>query len=494
MILWAVCDLAFWRVTRDDYVKAGYMRKNTYLQQRRVGPSAPVRLSVAGAALTLVIGIVGLTASTAFAVGTESNTISASAAPSAGSTNGYYTPSATATSGDQVVITLDKSSTGCSLSDGKVTFTGAGTCVVDFNDPGNSTYAAAPQVTQNVKVYASNTISTSAFPAAASSGGSYAPGTSATSGDKVIMTLATYSKGCYLSYGWIRFSGSGSCVVNFNDPGNGAFAAAAQVQRTVKVYASNKIYASTPPAAGTINETYTPSATATSGDKVQIYLSSESTGCSISDGKVTFTGNGVCVIVFNDPGNGAFAAASQVKQYITIGSGNPKSQGAITITSTFTAYRHPLILTTIGGSGDGAVTYAVTTPGTANCSITGDTLTSTAAGTCVVTAYKAADGTYTAASSLATTLTINPPPPTAVRIDTKLRAGHFMTAHIIGSGFYGRPLVVSDLAGTSAIVIHDNGRVLTLRVLVARGSHPGRYRFTIVFAHGERDLLRYTLA
>jgi large repetitive protein len=470
------------------------MRKNTYLQQRRVGPSAPVRLSVAGAALTLVIGIVGLTASPAFAVGSESNTISASAAPSAGSTNGYYTPAATASSGDRVAITLDKSSTGCSLSDGKVTFSGAGTCVVDFNDPGNSTYAAAPEVTQSIKVYSSNTISTSAFPAAGSSGGSYAPGTSATSGDKVAMTLATYSKGCYLSYGWVRFSGSGTCVVNFNDPGNGAFAAAAQVQRTVKVYTSNKIYPSTPPAAGTINETYTPSASATSGDKVEIYLSSESTGCSFSDGKATFTGNGVCVIDFNDPGNGAFAAASEVKQYITIGSGNPKSQGAITLTSTSTGFGHALVLTTTGGSGDGAVTYSVTSPGTALCVITGDVLTSARAGTCVVTAVKAADGTYTEASSLATTVTITPPPPKAVRIDTALRAGRFMTAHIIGSGFYGRPLVVSDMFGTSAIVIHDSGRVLTLRVLVARGSHPGRYRFTIVFAHGERDLLRYTLA
>jgi large repetitive protein len=470
------------------------MRKNTYLQQHRVGPAGPVRWTVAGAALTLVLGVVGLVASPAFAVGSESNTISASAAPSAGSTNGSYTPSATANSGDKVSITLDKSSSGCSLSDGKITFTGEGTCVVDFNDPGNSNYAAAPQVTQSIKVYSSNTISTSTFPAAGSSGGSYAPGSSATSGDKVVMTLASWSKGCYLSYGWVRFSGSGTCVVNFNDPGNGAFAAASQVQRSVKVYSSNTIYVSTPPAAGTINQTYTPSATATSGDKVEIWLSSESTGCTLSDGKVTFTGNGVCLIDFNDPGNGAFAAASEVKQSITIGSGNPKSQGAIALTTTSVPFGHPLVLVTSGGSGNGAVTYAVTTQGSANCTITNNVLTSTAAGTCVVTAYKASDGSYLAATSLATTVTVLPPPPAAVRIDTALRAGRWMTAHIIGSGFYGRPLVVSNLVGTSALVTHDSGRVLTLRVFVARGSHPGHYRFTIVFAHGERNLLRYTLA
>jgi hypothetical protein len=68
-----------------------------------------------------------------------------------------------------------------------------------------------------------------------------------------------------------------------------------------------------------------------------------------------------------------------------------------------------------------------------------------------------------------------------------------MSAKIIGSGFYGRPLVVSDLVGTSAVVTHDNGRVLTIRVIVARGSRSGHYRFTVIFAHGQRTSLRYTL-
>jgi hypothetical protein len=53
--------------------------------------------------------------------------------------------------------------------------------------------------------------------------------------------------------------------------------------------------------------------------------------------------------------------------------------------------------------------------------------------------------------------------------------------------------VVSDLVGTSAVVTHDNGRVLTIRVIVAKGTRSGHYRFTIVFAHGQRTSLRYTL-
>jgi hypothetical protein len=307
------------------------------------------------------------------------------------------------------------------------------------------------------------------------------------------MTLGKYSTGCYLNYGWIEFKGSGQCNVYLNDPGNGAFAAATEVGRSIKVYAANTIYPSTPPAAGTIHETYTPSASATSGDKVSITLSSQSTGCSLSSGVATFNDNGVCVIDFNDAGNGAFAAASEVRQSITIGTGNPKSQGAITIVTTSTTYRHPLSLASTGGSGSGAVSYAVTSSGTADCQVQGNVLTSVRAGTCVAVATKAADGTYAQATSLATTITVLAPAPKASRLDRSLWTGRTMNAVVVGSGFYGRPLVVSSRVGTSAVVIHDNGRALVLHVIVNRGARPGVYRFTIVFAHGQRTTVRYRL-
>ena len=49
-----------------------------------------------------------------------------------------YTPTATASSGLAVAITLDGSSTGCALSGGVVSFTAVGTCVIDFNQAGNA--------------------------------------------------------------------------------------------------------------------------------------------------------------------------------------------------------------------------------------------------------------------------------------------------------------------------------------------------------------------
>ncbi|MGB8197106.1 MAG: glycosyl hydrolase, partial [Acidimicrobiales bacterium] len=70
-----------------------------------------------------------------------------------------YTPSATASSGDIVAITLDGTSTGCALTTGVVSFTAVGTCVIDFNDPRSGTsdaYTSAMQVQQAFSVAATS--------------------------------------------------------------------------------------------------------------------------------------------------------------------------------------------------------------------------------------------------------------------------------------------------------------------------------------------------
>ncbi len=445
------------------------------------------------AATTLLLsGVIGSVAAPAGAAGTTANTISASAAPNAGSVRGSYSPSASATSGDKVTVTLASTSSGCTFASGKVTFSAAGTCVVNLNDPGNSTYAAAAQVSQSIKVYGANTIAVSKAPAAGSTGGSYSPGASATSGDAVVRTLATTSTGCSLVSNKITFTGYGTCLVDFNDAGNGAFAAAAQVRQTIKVHAANTISASAAPAAGTVNGTYTTSASATSLDTVVISLGSGSTGCSLAKKVVTFTGNGVCIVDFNDVGNGAFAAAEQVRQSITVGSGNPIAQAALTVTSVRATHGNPLTLTSNGGSGTGAVTYVVTASGSAGCYISGDLLHSARAGTCSVTATKAGDATYASAISVATRVTITTPSrPRATLVSSAVWTGKTVTTTILGTGFYGTPRIVSSVRGTRVSVKRDRGTVLTIRVKVSSTTPRGEHRFTLIFAHGQRTTIRY---
>ena len=85
---------------------------------------------------------------------------------------------------------------------------------------------------------------------------------------------------------------------------------------------------------------------------------------------------------------------------------NKASQSTLTVSSTTGTYGSSISLASSGGSGTGAVTFAVTSAGTAGCSISGGTtLNASTPGTCTVTATKATSANYLVASSAATTIT-----------------------------------------------------------------------------------------
>jgi hypothetical protein len=77
----------------------------------------------------------------------------------------------------------------------------------------------------------------------------------------------------------------------------------------------------------------------------------------------------------------------------------------LVISSTSVTYGSTLSLTTTGGSGSGANSFVVDS---GPCAVSGSTLTPTAAGTCMVTATKAANGNFLASSSASTAITVNP--------------------------------------------------------------------------------------
>ncbi|HSS62584.1 MAG TPA: MBG domain-containing protein [Candidatus Limnocylindrales bacterium] len=75
-----------------------------------------------------------------------------SPAPSPALFGGSYTPTALATSGLPVTLSLDASSAGCTLASGVVSLAGLGTCVIDANQAGDASYLAAPQVQQSFAI------------------------------------------------------------------------------------------------------------------------------------------------------------------------------------------------------------------------------------------------------------------------------------------------------------------------------------------------------
>ena len=83
---------------------------------------------------------------------------------------------------------------------------------------------------------------------------------------------------------------------------------------------------------------------------------------------------------------------------VTFTAGSTVQEPPLEVTSTsgtFDGNSYALALTVSGGSGIGAVSYAVVTGGTASgCSVSGATLTATSVGTCLVTATKAGDSQF----------------------------------------------------------------------------------------------------
>ena len=210
----------------------------------------------------------------------------------------------------------------------------------------------------------SQTISfTSTAPTSATVGGTgYTPIATATSALPVTFTIDAASTGvCSIAGGVVSFVGAGTCTVNANQAGNGAFSAAPQVQQSFAVgRASQTIsFTSAAPTGATVGgATYTPLATATSGLAVAFSIDATSTGvCTISSGVVSFTGVGTCRINANQAGNAAFSAAPQVQQSFAVGAPTitltPTSLQAATVATPFSA-------TLSAGGGAAPYSFAVT--------------------------------------------------------------------------------------------------------------------------------------
>jgi IPT/TIG domain len=155
-----------------------------------------------------------------------------------------YTPSATASSGLPVTLSIDPSATSvCQKSGGAVSFSAPGTCVIDANQPGNRRYAAAPQVVQSLTVKQRGSVPpqtqsitfTSLAPTNATVGGpTYTPSATASSGLPVTLSIdSSATSVCQKSGGAVSFSAPGTCVIDANQPGNRRYAAAPQVVQSL---------------------------------------------------------------------------------------------------------------------------------------------------------------------------------------------------------------------------------------------------------------------
>jgi|GEM_PF-4245984 len=197
-------------------------------------------------------------------------------------------------------------------------------------------------------------------------------------------------------------------------------------------------------------------------------------GCSVSGSSLSATSAGTCTVTATMAGNVDYQPVSSAATTITIAKG---TQAPLTITSTSGKYGTPLALSASGGSDGGAITYGVTSPGTAGCSVSGSSLSATSAGTCSVTATMAGSSGYNPVSSSPTTITIARAATTTV---LHLSAATVTYGHeqvevlsVSVTSAAGKPTGTVTIGGTGCVITLVAGKgscVLTKKAL-ATGTH-----------------------
>jgi hypothetical protein len=250
-------------------------------------------------------------------------------APASATAGGSATlPAKGGGSGNPVVFSVDRASGPgvCTVSGRTVTYNSPGSCVIDANQAGNGTYAAAPQVQQTITVTGKPQSISFTAPSSGTVGDD--PATlSATAGSGLPVVLSVDSSSgtgvCTVSGSTVTYASAGSCVIDANQAGNGTYAAAPQVQQTIAVAGKPQSITFTAPSSGTVGVPVTLSATASSGLKVAFSVdpTSDVGVCTVSGSTVTYASAGSCVIDANQAGNATYAPAPQVKQTITVQAG-----------------------------------------------------------------------------------------------------------------------------------------------------------------------------
>ncbi|HEV3212229.1 MAG TPA: hypothetical protein VGZ03_02420 [Acidimicrobiales bacterium] len=419
-------------------------------------------------------------------VGRAPQTITFTSAPPASPQVGgtYVVTTAAGASGDPVTYAVDPSTTsGCIVdpSSGNVGFLApVGSCVIDANQAGNTSYLDAPLAQQSMTVGpGAQTIAiASTPPAQAPVGTTYAVlATGGASGSPISYSIdASSTSGCVVdATGLVTFDAPvGTCVVDVNQAGTSDYLAAAQVQQAVGVTLATQTvsFTSTPPASPTAGGSYAVAVTGgNSGNPVQVTIDASSTsGCTLDAATdvVTFAGAaGSCVIDANQAGNASYLAAPQAQQALVVA----RAAQVLTFTSTpppgatvgggYTAAAS-------GGASGNPVTYSVDASSTAGCVVdpaSGVVAFSGAAGTCVVDADQAGNVSYLPATRAQQVVTVARAPQTVVITSTPpalLESNDTYTVATTG-GTSGNAVVLSvDASSTSGCTVNSTTGVVTL--------------------------------
>jgi Ethanolamine utilization protein EutJ (predicted chaperonin) len=243
-----------------------------------------------------------------------------------------YEVMATAGSGLPVSLSIDPgSSSVCALDGNTVSYTANGICTIDADRPGNAQYAPAPRAHQSFGVgMTAQTISFgSGTPANAHFGDpAYRVTASASSGLPVSLSIDPGSSSvCTLNGNSVSYTGSGTCTVDADQPGDTSYTPAPQAHQSFGVAKALQTitFSSGAPASARYGDpAYHVAATASSGLPVSLSIDSGSSSvCSLSGSSVIYTGSGTCTINADRAGDSRYSSATRTQQSFTVDPATP---------------------------------------------------------------------------------------------------------------------------------------------------------------------------
>ena len=361
-------------------------------------PASPSSYRTYGNGIKVSVGATVSTVQVSYTFSSAQTIAVGTPAPSSAAFNSQFTVAATASSGLPVAYT---SSGGCTNSGATYTMTSASTaCSVIFNQAGDTSYAAAPEVTEMVTATAASqtiTVGTAA-PSSAAYNSQFTVAATASSGLPVAYSAAG---GCTNSgANFTMTSGTIACTVNFDQAGDGNYAAAPEVAETVTATLADQaaLTVTGVPATAAFETNFTVASAGGSGTGAVTFLATGS--CSNTGATVSMTsGTGTCSVTATKAADTNYSSTTSVA---ATASATLADQAALTVTGVpaTAAFGTNFTVASAGGSGTGAVTFLAT----GSCSNTGTTVSMTSgSGTCSVTATKAADSNYSSTTSVAAT-------------------------------------------------------------------------------------------
>ena len=305
----------------------------------------------------------------------------------------------------------------CAISDNStptVTFSSVGSCVIRATSVEGGAYLAATTDVTLTVTLAAQTITFASITDKTYGDSSFSATVSASSSLAVTLTSSTTSV-CSVSTHTVTIVSAGTCTLVASQSGTSSYAAASSVTRsftvgqkaiTMTVVIADKNYdgasaatvSGTPSLAGLVSGDASYVAVDTSEITAAFVTPDAGVGKSVS---VTL-GSGVLITGASGDRSGSYSVTLAGTPTATI---SKISQASLSFTSASAmVFGQSLPLVATGGSGSGALSYAkVSGP----CTVSGSTVTSTGAGSCVVTATRAADTNYNSVTSSNFTITVS---------------------------------------------------------------------------------------